>query len=45
MDQTEPFANLKKMNVEFIWSEKQQKAFEWLKVILAKNPVVKIFDP
>ena len=25
---TEPFANLRKKNVEFIWSEKQQKAFD-----------------
>ncbi len=45
MDLTEPFANLRKKNVEFIWSEKQQKAFDRLKVIMAKKPVVKIFDP
>ncbi len=32
------------MNVEFIWSEKQQKAFDKLKVIMAKKLVVKIFD-
>ena len=44
-DLTEPFANLRKKNVEFIWSEKQQKAFDRLKVIMAKKPVVKIFDP
>ena len=31
--------------MEFIWSEKQQKAFDRLKVIMAKKPVVKIFDP
>ncbi len=43
-DLTEPFANLIKKNVEFIWSEKQQKAFDRLKVIVAKKPVVKIFD-
>ena len=34
-----------KKNVEFIWSEKQQKAFDRLNVIMAKKPVVKIFDP
>ena len=44
-DLTEPFANLIKKNVEFIWSEKQQKAFDRLKVIMAKKPVVKFFDP
>ena len=44
MDLTEPFANLRKKNVEFIWSEEQQKAFDRLKVIMAKKPVVKIFD-
>ena len=36
------FANLKKENVEFIWSDKQQKAFDRLIVIMAKKPVVKI---
>ena len=45
MDLTGPFANSKKKNVEFIWSEKQQKAFDWLKVIMAKKLVMKIFDP
>ena len=44
-DLTELFANLRKKNVEFIWSEKQQKAFDRLKVIMAKKPVVKIFNP
>ena len=44
-DLTEPFANLRKKKVEFIWSEKQQKDFDRLKVIIAKKPVVKIFDP
>ena len=43
-DLTEPFTNLRKKNVEFIWSEKQQKAFGRLKVIIAKKLVVKIFD-
>ena len=42
---TEPFANLRKKNLEFIWSEEQQKAFDRLKVIMAKKPVVKTFDP
>ena len=42
---TQPFANLRKKNVEFIWSEEQQKAFHRLKVIMAKKPVVTIFDP
>ena len=42
MDLTEPFANLRKKNAEFIWSEKQQKAFGRLKVIMAKKPVGKI---
>ena len=42
-DLTEPFANFRKKNVEFIWSEKQQKAFNRLKVIMAKKPVVKSF--
>ena len=45
MDLTEPFANLRKKNVKFIWSEKQEKAFDRLKIIIAKKPVVKIFDP
>ena len=45
MDLTWPFANLRKKNVEFIWSEKQQKAFDRLKVIMAKKPIVKIFNP
>ena len=44
-DLTELFANLRKTNVKSIWSEKQQKAFDRLKVILAKKPVVKIFYP
>ena len=43
-DLTEPFANIRKKNVEFIWSEKQ-KAFDRLKVIIAKKPVVKVFYP
>ena len=34
----------KKKNVDIIWSEKQQKAFDRLKVIRVKKPVVKIFD-
>ena len=34
----------KKKNIKFIWSEKQQKAFDRLKVITAKKPAVKIFD-
>ena len=42
---TELFANLRKKNVEFIWSEKQQKAFDRLKVIMAKKPVEKVWDP
>ena len=44
-DLTEPFANLRKKNVEFIWSEKQQKASDILKVIMAKKPIVNILDP
>ena len=40
-----PFANLRKKNVEFIWLEKQQNNFDRLKVIMAKKPVVKVFDP
>ena len=39
------FANLRKKDNEFIWSAEQQKAFDRLKVIMAKKPVVKIFDP
>lgn len=31
--------------MEFIWLEHQQKAFENLKQILAKKPIVQIFDP
>ena len=42
---TEPFENLRKRNVEFIWSEEQEKTFNRLKVIMTKKPVVKIFDP
>ena len=42
---TGPFANLRKSNVEFIWSEKQQKVFGRLKVIMAKKAEVKILDP
>ena len=42
---TEPFVNLRKKNIEFIWSGKQQKPFDRLKVIMAKKPVVNIFDP
>ena len=41
----EQFANLRKKNVEFVWPDKQQKAFDKLKVILEKKPIVKIFDP
>ena len=44
-DLTEPFANLRKKIVEFIWSVEQQKTFDRLKVIMAKKPVMKIFDP
>ena len=45
-DVTEPFVNLRKKNVEFFWSEKQKKnAFDRLKVIMAKKPLVKMFDP
>ena len=44
-DLTEPFANLRKKNVEFIWSEKQEKVFDRLKVIIAKKQVVKFFYP
>ena len=43
-DLTEPFANLRKKNVEVIWSN-NKKAFDRLKVIMAKKPVVKIVDP
>ena len=39
-----PFANSRKKNVEFIWSKKQQKAFDRLKVIMTKKPAVKFFD-
>ncbi len=42
---TELFANLRKKNVEFIWSEKQQKAFDRLKVIMAKKLIVNFFVP
>ena len=42
-DLTEPFANLRKKDIEFIWSEKQQKVFDRLKLIMAKKPIVKIF--
>ena len=42
---TELFANLRKKNVEFIWSEEQQKVFAGLKVIMAKKPVMKFFYP
>ena len=42
---TEPFAKLRKKNAEFIWLEHQQKAFENLKQILAKKPIVHIFYP
>ena len=45
MDLTEPFTNLRKKNVEFIWSEKQQKACDRLKVTMAKKPGAKVFDP
>ena len=38
-------SKFKKKNVEFIWSEEQQKAFDRWKVIMTKKPVVKIFDP
>ena len=38
------FANWRKNNVEFIWSEEQQKSFDRLKVIMAKKSVVKMFD-
>ena len=39
------FANLRKNNLEFIWSEKQQNPFDRLNVIMVKKPNVKIFDP
>ena len=41
---TEPFANLRKKNAEFKWMQEQQNAFEGLKLIMAKKPIVKIFD-
>ena len=44
-DSTERFVNSRKKNVEFIWSEKQQKAFDRLKVITANKSVAKVFDP
>ena len=44
-DLTEPSANLRIKNIEFIWSEKQQKVFDILKVIMAKKPLMKIFNP
>ena len=45
MDLTESLTNLSKKKVEFISSEEQPKAFDRLKVIMAKKPVVKIFYP
>ena len=44
-DLTELYVNLRKKNVEFIWSEKQQKALDRLKVIMTKKPLVKVFEP
>ena len=44
-DLTDPFANFRKKKLEFIWPEKQQIPSDRLKVIMAKKPVVKIFDP
>ena len=40
-DLIESFANLRKKNVEFIWSEKQLIAFDRLKVIMAKKPAIR----
>ena len=42
---TDLTVNLRKKNVEFICTEKQQKPFNRLKIIKAKKPVVKVFDP
>ena len=44
-DLTAPFANIRKKKDEFIWSEKQQQAFDRLKVIKPEKPVVEIFNP
>ena len=44
-DLTEPSVNLRKKNVEFILSEKQENAFDGSKVTMAKKSVVNIFDP
>ena len=44
-ERTESFAYLRKTNAEFILSEKQQRGFDKLKVIMAKKPVVETCDP
>ena len=41
----EPFAEMRKKNVEFIWTLKQNKVFKALKRALTGKPVIKIFGP
>ena len=44
-DIIQPFAKLRKKNVDFNWTQKQSLAFESLKKALTRKPVIKIFDP
>ena len=41
----EPFNDLRKMNCEFKWISKQERAFNKLKKALMEKPIVKISDP
>ena len=40
-----PFAEMRKNNVGFTWTQKQNKAFKALKKALTSKPVIKIFNP
>lgn len=41
----DPLHNLLRKNQKFIWSEKCQEAFEYMKKFLSSQPVLSIFDP
>lgn len=36
--------NLLRKNQRFIWSDKCQQSFEWIKILLCSQPVLEIFD-
>ena len=40
----EPIRSLLRKDVEFMWSNPQEKAFNKIKVVLSQQPVLKFFD-